>query len=221
MKFCSKCGASLQVPVQPPTLREPMKDVKKANVLNALSVGAILIILAVTYLRYPIDASIISHYFESMSSQGMFIKPPSILFDLVIFFLSALGVWTITFSGLRVIIQKTVKTSLTDLFGGLFCLFTAFLISNYANDVLTERMTLAYIVITLGFLVILNTIIRFAFSKKSRYMHHGMGYDHKVPVTSDNTYNIPQVINLHSEISYELDQTYICFLHNFNLIIHC
>lgn len=177
MKFCSKCGASLQVPVQPSTLREPMKDVKKSNVLNAISVGAILIILAVTYLRYPIDASIISDYFESMGSQGIFIKPPSILFDLVIFFLSALGVWTITFSGLRVIIQKTVKASLTDFFGGLFCLFIAFLISNYANDVLTERMTLAYIVITLGFLVILNTIIRFAFSKKSRYMHHVMGYD--------------------------------------------
>jgi hypothetical protein len=166
MKFCPKCGASQKVPVQPPTSREPIKGVKESNVLNAISVGAILIILAVTYLRYPIDASIISDYFESMVSQGMFIKPPAILFDLGIFFLSALGVWTIALSGLRVIIQKTVRSAITDLLGGLFCFFTAFLISNYANDVLTERITLAFIVITLGFLVILNVIIRFAFSKK-------------------------------------------------------
>ena len=166
MEFCPKCGVSLQVPVQPPTLREPLKDIKESNILNAISVGAILIILAVTYLRYPIDASILSDYFESMVSQGMFIKPPGILFDLVIFFLSALGVWTIALSGLRVIIQKTVRASITDLLGGLFFFVIAFLISNYARDVLTERMTLAYIVITLGFLVILNVIIRFAFSKK-------------------------------------------------------
>ena len=166
MEFCSKCGVSLQVLVQQPILRKPLKDIKDSNVLNAISVGAILIILAVTYLRYPIDASIISNYFESIVSQGMFIKPPVILFDLVIFFLSALGVWSITLSGLRVIIQKKVRASITDLLGGLFFFVIAFLISNYASDVLTERITLAYIVITLGFFVIINVIIRFAFSKK-------------------------------------------------------
>ena len=166
VKFCPKCGESLQVPVQPPTSREPLTGVKESNVLSAISVGAVLIILAVTYLRYPIDVSIISDYFERMANQGMFIKPPAVLSDLVIFFLSALGVWIIALSGLRVIIQKTVSTAITDLLGGLFCFVIAFLISNYARDVLTERTTLAYIVITLGFLVILNVIIRFAFSKK-------------------------------------------------------
>lgn len=166
MKFCPKCGASMQVPVQLPTSREAPTGLKESNVLSAISVGAVLIILAVTYLRYPIDVSIISDYFERMANQGMFIKPPAIILDLVSFFLSALGVWTIALSGFRVIIQKTVSTALTDLLGGLFCFVTAFLISNYARDVLPGRTTLAYIVITTGFLVILNVIIRFAFSKK-------------------------------------------------------
>lgn len=165
-KFCPKCGMSIQAPIQPLTSREPTTGLKESNVLTAISVGAILIILAVTYLRYPIDVSIISDYFERMANQGMFIKPPAILTDIVIFFLSALGVWTIALSGLRVIIQKTVSTAITDLLGGLFCFIVAFLISNYASDILTGRTTLAYIVITTGFLVILNVIIRFAYSKK-------------------------------------------------------
>jgi hypothetical protein len=145
---------------------EHKTGIKETNVLNAISVGAVLIIIAVTYLRHPIDFSIIADYFERMGNQGMFIKPPAILFAPVIFFLSALGVWTIAFSGLRVIIQKTVRTAITDLLGGLFLFFIAFLISNYSRDILTGRITLAYIIITSGFLVILNVVIRFAFSKK-------------------------------------------------------
>jgi len=166
MTFCPKCGASLHGPVQPPPAREPPTGGNEANVLGAISVGAILIILAVTYLRYPIDIAIITDYFERMARQGLFIKPPAVLLDLVIFFLSALGVWTIALSGLRVVIQKAVRTAITDLLGGLFCFVLAFLVSNYARDVLTGQSTLAYSVITLGCLVILNVIIRFAFSEK-------------------------------------------------------
>jgi hypothetical protein len=167
MKFCPKCGESQQVPVQSPTSREPMTGVNESNVLSAISVGAILIILAVTYIRSPIDISIISDYFQRMADQGMFIKPPAILFDFVIFFLSAIGVWTIALSGLRVIILKKIRTGITDLLGGLFSFFIAFLISNYARDILTWRITLAYIVITMGFLVILSVITRALLSKKS------------------------------------------------------
>ncbi len=136
----------------------------EAPLLGAISVGAILIIFAVTYLRYPIDMAIITEYFERMARQGMFLKPPMVLLDIVIFFVSALGVWTIVLSGLRVLVQKAMRTAITDLLGGLFCFLLAFLVSNYARDVLTGRIALAYIIITFGLLVILNVVIRFVLS---------------------------------------------------------
>ncbi len=164
MTFCPKCGTSLAPPTQLPPVREPPTGGTTAPLLGALSMGVILIILAVTYLRYPIDIAIITAYFERMARQGMFLKPPVILLEIVIFFLSALGVWTIVLSGLRVIVQKAVRTAITDLLGGLFCFLLAFLVSNYARDILTGRITLAYIVITFGCLVILNVVIRFVLS---------------------------------------------------------
>jgi len=163
-KFCPTCGTSLGPPTQPPIVTEPSTGGTEAPLLGAISVGAILIILAVTYLRYPIDMAIITEYFERMARHGMFLKPPMVLLDIVIFFVSALGVWTIVLSGLRVIVQKAVRTAITDLLGGLFCFLLAFLVSNYARDVLTGRVTLAYIVITFGLLVILNVVIRFVLS---------------------------------------------------------
>jgi hypothetical protein len=58
-----------------------------------------------------------------------------------------------------------VRTAITDLLGGLFFFVIAFIISNYSRDILTGRVTLGYIIITLGFLVILNVLIHFAYSK--------------------------------------------------------
>ncbi len=162
--FCPKCGTSLAPPPQPPPVREPPTGGTEAPLLGAISVGAILIIFAVTYLRYPIDMAIITEYFERMARQGMFLKPPMVLLDIVIFFVSALGVWTIVLSGLRVLVQKAMRTAITDLLGGLFCFLLAFLVSNYARDVLTGRIALAYIIITFGLLVILNVVIRFVLS---------------------------------------------------------
>jgi len=166
MRFCRKCGATLGVTVQPSAGRIRERGPKGPDTLGAISFGAILIILAVTYMQYPIDLSIITGYFGSMTSQGAFVKPPSILFDLAIFFLYAAGVWGIILSGLRIILQRSVRMALGDLMGGLFSFFCAFLLTNYAADAFTGRMTLAYFVIAIGFLVILNAIAYFAFPER-------------------------------------------------------
>ena len=51
-------------------------------------------------------------------------------------------------------------------FGGFFSFFLAFLLTRYAADVLTGRTTLAYFIVAVGVLVIINVIIHFFLPEK-------------------------------------------------------
>ena len=165
MKFCPKCGVSL-VTVQPKAPRIEEKKCKRVDILGAISAGIILIIFVVTYIKYPINPSIIIEYFESMTEQRAFIKPPSTFFDPAIFFLYAAGVWGIVLSGLRILFQRSARKALGDLIGGFFSFFLAYLLTNYAADVYSGRTTLAYFVMSIGLLIGANSIVLFALTKK-------------------------------------------------------
>jgi len=167
-KFCPKCGTALGVDVQPPIGRIREKGPKGPDILGAISAGVVLIIIALTYIVYieKIDPTIIIEYFEGMAEQGTLRKPPLILFDPAIFFLYAVGVWGIVLSALRIILQRSARKALGDLIGGFFSFFLAFLLTNYAADLFTGRTTLAYFIIAIGLLVIVNTIIHFVFPER-------------------------------------------------------
>jgi len=158
MKFCPKCGTALG--------GMHKGGIERPDTLGAISAGMILIIIAVTFIRYPIEPSIIVNYFENMADRGTFIKPPLILFDPIIFFFSAVGLWAIVLSGLRIILQRSERKAIGDLIGGVYSFFCAFLLTNYAADVFTWQRTLAYFIIAAGALVIINAITRFAFPKR-------------------------------------------------------
>ena len=184
-KDCVECGAPLQITPErsylsrerrmenecfglprPSTARIRERRPKGPDILGFVSAGVILIIIALTYIRYPIAPSTIIDYFQNMADQGTFIKPPLILFDPAIFFLYAVGVWGIVLSGLRIIFQRSVRKALGDLIGGFFSFFCAFLVTNYAADAFTGRTTLAYFVIAIGFLIVVNSIVYFVFPEK-------------------------------------------------------
>jgi len=163
MKFCPKCGAAIGAVPQPikPRIRERGPDI-----IGLVSAGAILIIIGLAYVRNPIDPSVITDYFQRMGTQRTFIKPPSVLFDAAIFLFYAVGVWSIVLSGLRIIFQRSVRNALGDLIGGFFSFFVAFLLTSYAEGVFTGRVTLAYFVIAIGVLVILNAALDFALKER-------------------------------------------------------
>jgi hypothetical protein len=166
MKFCSKCGTSLRVTVQPSAVKAVEAVPRAPDILGLASAGVLLIIIALTYVQNPFDFAVITGYFESMGSQGTYIKPPLVLFDAAIFFFYAVGVWGIVLSGLRAVLQRNVKKALGDIVGGLLALFVAFLLTNYATDVFTGRATLAYFIMAIGLLVIANTIIHYGFPER-------------------------------------------------------
>lgn len=162
MKFCPKCGASLHDIAPPSTERKSVNGDTDSNVLNLLSVGVLLIVLAITYMQFPIDSSIIINYFKDMANQGIVLKPPLSLLKPVIFFLRAIGIWTLVLAGLYLVLWRRLKKAIENLVGGLFIFVLAFLVNSYSTNVITGRITLAYLAIAIGSLVVVNVLIRFA-----------------------------------------------------------
>ena len=166
MKFCANCGTPLGVSGRPPSARIREGRAKMPDILGFASVGVILILLALTYIRHPINASAMIDYLGNMGRQGVFIKPPLILLDAVIFFFYAAGVWGIILSGLRIVLERDMSKALSDLVGGFFSLLLAYLATNYRADIFTGRTTLAYFIVGIGLVVIVNAVIYFAFPRK-------------------------------------------------------
>jgi len=180
--YCTNCGALLEKrrggAAEPSEIsrREPSQCFgsqpprtgrrEQSDYLGLLSAGVILIILALTYLRYPINLSLILSYLESLGARGGFVKPPLALLDPVIFFFYFVGAWTLVLSALRIVLQRDVKRAAGDVAGALFSFFFAFLLTNYANNVLRGQAVLAYLIVAIGLLVVVNAVVHFAYPER-------------------------------------------------------
>jgi len=162
-KFCTKCGADLRRSTRP---REALRTRHEPDVLGAVSAGMILIILAVTYLMYPIDWSVVPRYFEEMGRLKQFIKPPLILFNPAIFFFNLIAVMSLAMSGLRALWERNIRGAINDLAGGLFSFFIAFLLTNYRDNIISARTGLALLIVGIGGLVMVNAIVSSVFRRR-------------------------------------------------------
>jgi len=175
--FCTNCGARLQGSADSQRAeassseRSPEWSGSKPSLrhhegegfLGAVSAGVILIILAMTYLRYPNVFSAFVGYIRAWEFAHGFVKPPPVLVEPGIFFLEAVAVWSLVLAVLRIIVQRSARKAVGELAGALFCLFVAFLLIEYISDVYAGRTVLAYLVIGVGFVVVVNALATFAF----------------------------------------------------------
>ena len=163
MSFCSQCGVELRTGAQNFAVKNVGKGSVKADMLGILSAGVILILLALTYIRHPVSPFVLLSYFQNIVAQRVFIKPPLPVFNFAIFFLYTAGVGGIVLAGLRIVLQRSVKNALRDLFGGFFSFVCAFLSTNYAQDVFDGQTTAAYFVVAIGLFVVINSLLHFTF----------------------------------------------------------
>jgi hypothetical protein len=163
MKFCPNCG-SLR---DPTVIRE--KSSKMPDILDLISVGGILIIIGVTALRYEFNIiNVLIAYFQELINYGAFIRPPSILYEPIIFFFYVACAFGIIISGIRIIFLRSTRKALSDLTGAIFAFLCAFIISNYAAENFTGHTTLAYFVVSIALVIIANAVIYFMLPETDR-----------------------------------------------------
>ncbi len=167
MKFCPRCGTSLKIisTVTAPRI-EKAPQPKQSEVLSLVSAGVFFMVLGLAYVLNPFDISLLTNYLQTMARLKVFIKPPQVLLDGAIFFFTALGIWGVILSGLRVLVEKKPKKAVSDLFGGLFSFYIAFLLLNYATNVFSAKEAFAFFIMGIGILIVANAILRFIIGEK-------------------------------------------------------
>ena len=148
-RFCTRCGTSIR-----------RSHARAEDLLGFLSVGVGLIILAVTYLRYPETPTALVEYIEAMVALKTYVKPPQILFDVLSSLFYAAGFLGFILAALRLVVQRSMRKAISDLTGGVFAFISLYLLTGYAEDIFTGRMTVAYFIIATGVLVIVNVVIQ-------------------------------------------------------------
>ena len=174
--FCTKCGVRLQGSLGSQGVEASSSEQAKRlgskpslryhegeGFLGAVSAGVILIILAITYLRYPGVFSAFVGYIRAWEFARGFVKPPPVLVEPGIFFFESVAVWSLVLAVLRMIVQRSARRAVGEVAGALFCLFVAFLLTEYTSDIYAGRTVLAYLVIGVGLVVVANALASAAF----------------------------------------------------------
>lgn len=166
MLFCPNCGTAQpkQVPATPSPRPRPKR---RTDILGALSAGVVLILLAISYLQYPVALETVTSYIQRLTTQRVFLKPPTIILNFSIFFFYASGTWGLVLSALRLIVQRNIRQTLTDLLGAVFSIYCGFLLTNYLEDVVTSQSAFAYFIVGIGILIVGNAIIYLTFKERA------------------------------------------------------
>ena len=125
---------------------------------GAVSIGAFLIIIAVTWMYHPWLPSEILAYFKSFGTFGYPVAPPLILFKPTIFFAYVLGIWLLVLAGIRAIAHVGGVSS--DAAGGVFWIFCSYFLGLYAQGGISAWMIIPVLVILLGILITISSLVK-------------------------------------------------------------
>ena len=126
--------------------------------LGAVSFGAFLIIVAVTWMYHPWLPREILAYFRSFETFGHPVAPPPILFKPAIFFAYVLGIWLLVLAAIRAIAH--VKGVSSDATGGVFWIFCGYILGLYAQGGISAWTIIPVIIIFLGILVTISALVK-------------------------------------------------------------
>lgn len=167
MQFCPNCGTALpkqeltSLPLSPSPRRK-----RRSDILGGLSVGIVLILLAISYIRYPVAPEAVIAYIQRLANQRLFLKPPVIILNFSIFFFYTSGAWGLVLSALRLILTSNIRHTLTDLLSAFFSIYCGYLLTNYLEDVVRSQGAFAYFIVGIGVLIIGNAVIYLAVKER-------------------------------------------------------
>jgi hypothetical protein len=142
--------------------REPPEVYRNEGMLGAISAGAVMVIIALTFIRFPGSFTVLGDYFTAMGDLGRFVRPPAVLLDGAVFFFAAVGLWSLLFAILRLLVQRSARKALGDAVGGAFSFYVAYVVSAYAALSFGGVALLAYLIVGLGMLAIAHAAIALA-----------------------------------------------------------
>jgi len=130
---------------------------------GAVSFGAFLIIVAVTWMYHPRLPSEILAYFRSFETFGHPVAPPPILFKPAIFFAYVLGIWLLVLAAIRAVAH--VRGASSDATGGVFFVFCGYLLGLYAQGRIATGTIIPVLIILVGILITVSSLVKAALQR--------------------------------------------------------
>jgi len=125
---------------------------------SAVSFGAVLIIVAVTWMYHPWLPSEILAYFRSFETFGHPVAPPAILFKPATFFAYVLGIWLLVLAAIRAVTR--VRGVSSDATGGVFWVFCGYLFGLYVRGGISAWTIIPVIIIFVGMLITISSLVK-------------------------------------------------------------
>jgi len=125
---------------------------------SAVSLGAFLIIVAVTWMYHPWLPSEILAYFRSFETFGHPVAPPLILFKPAVFFAYVLGIWLLVLAAIRAVAR--VRGVSSDATGGIFWIFCGYLFGLYVQGGISAWTIMPVIIIFVGMLITISSLVK-------------------------------------------------------------
>ena len=164
-KFCTNCGT----PLYSAKRRERREgecfgeDRRGRDYLGLVSFGIFLIIVGIVITINRNIFSIFRLWIVQLTNQRAWIRPPKGLINSATLFFSLIGVSNFFIAGIRFIVDKGMRQTLTDILSGIALVFFAYLINLYGSYMLRLRMVLGIETVVCGLLVISYVIVQYVF----------------------------------------------------------
>jgi hypothetical protein len=126
---------------------------------GAVSAFGFLVIIGLTISNYPNVLSLINAYLVSWGAHGQPILPGRALGRVIIYFLTACGVWGLIIACMRFAFTNAISRPMRDVVGALFVLYVAGAFSQfYAGSITGSALVVAFF-IGLAVMIIANAAI--------------------------------------------------------------
>jgi hypothetical protein len=138
---------------------------RKKDYVGLISFGIFVIIVGIVFVANPHLVSDFSSWIGQMTDQQHLIRPVEGLINAAVLFFGLIGLSDFFKAGIRLWIAEPRRQVLVDILSGVALVLFAYLIHLYGTFALTWQMVLATEAIAVGLLVVLYSIVRYAFSK--------------------------------------------------------
>jgi hypothetical protein len=179
--YCIHCGARVGEPLPFGRRREwgwerqRRHERPRDGWWGAVNAFGFLVIIGLTINQYPDVFSLINRYLESWGAHGYPLLPGHALGQIVIFFLTASGVWGLVSAGLRFAFTDSLSRPMRGVVGALFALYIANSFSQfYAGTIRGSGLVLDFF-IGLAVVIIADAVIALSLPRWQRQLTGASG----------------------------------------------
>ena len=149
--FCDYCGSRIRK-------RSSFRRMEEHDYFGGVNAGVILIILAVFFIMHRGVFSDFIAWISGWGVSGPTMIPDSLI-PPVIWFLSAVGGWSLIMAFIRIISGVNRRNAISDAFGAAFMLAASYLFQRYNSNLIPLKILLPSLVVTLGATIFLGSAL--------------------------------------------------------------